>query len=170
MQSLEVISVNIWHILISLCNLLILFLLVKRFLFKPVKKVLEQRDEDIGKQYDAAEKARRNAEADKAAYQKKLEHAQADADAILQEAQKTARSRSEAVLSEAKEKADGMFEKANAGIEAQKRRAERELRHEVADLSLALTEKMLQREVQADDHRELIDSFLEEIGGGDDTD
>ena len=42
MQSLEVISVNIWHILISLCNLLILFLIVKRFLFKPVKKALEK--------------------------------------------------------------------------------------------------------------------------------
>ena len=59
MQSLEVISVNIWHILISLCNLLILFLIVKRFLFKPVKKALEKRDADIGERYSAANEAKR---------------------------------------------------------------------------------------------------------------
>lgn len=64
MQSLEVISVNIWHILISLCNLLILFLIVKRFLFKPVKKALEKRDADIGERYSAANEAKRSAEAD----------------------------------------------------------------------------------------------------------
>ena len=46
-QSLDVISVNLWDILISLANLLILFILVKKFLFKPVKKVLEKRQSEI---------------------------------------------------------------------------------------------------------------------------
>ena len=44
MQTLDVISVNIWQILISLANLTILFLLFKKFLFKPVKKVMEKRE------------------------------------------------------------------------------------------------------------------------------
>ena len=170
MQSLEVISVNIWHILISLCNLLILFLIVKRFLFKPVKKALEKRDADIGERYSAANEAKRSAEADKAAYRAKMENAQAEADAVLQKAQKTAQLRSDTMLSEAKEKADLMFDKAHAGIEAETRRARQALKQEVADLSLELTEKMLKREVHADDHRELIDLFIDEIGGGDGTD
>ena len=43
MQTLDVISVNLWQILISLINLFLLFLILKKFLFKPVKKVLDQR-------------------------------------------------------------------------------------------------------------------------------
>ena len=43
MQNLSVISINIWQILISLVNLLLLTLAIKKFLFKPVQKVLETR-------------------------------------------------------------------------------------------------------------------------------
>lgn len=170
MQTLDVISVNIWHILISLCNLLILFLIVKRFLFKPVSAILQKRSEAVDKQYAEADAANKAAQADKAAYQLKMEQAQAEADALLQEAQKTARVRSDAMLSDAREKADEIYQKAHAGIEAEKRRAGQKLRQEAASLSLELTQKMLQREVKADDHRRLIDSFLDEIGGSDGAD
>lgn len=170
MQSLEVISVNIWHILISLCNLLIIFLVVKRFLFQPVNAMLQKRGEAIDKQYADADTANKAAQADKAAYQRKMEQVQAEADMLLQQARKTARARSDVMLSDAKEKADEMYQKAYAGIEEEKRRAEQELRQEVASLALELTQKMLQREVKGDDHRELIDSFLEEIGGSDGSD
>ena len=47
MQSLEVISFNLWQMLISLANLVILFWILKRFLFKPVKKVLAQRQAEL---------------------------------------------------------------------------------------------------------------------------
>ena len=57
MQNLEIISVNIWNILISLANLVILFLILKHFLFKPVKKVMDERAKSIQDGYDNAEKA-----------------------------------------------------------------------------------------------------------------
>ena len=60
-QPLEVISVNLWQILISLCNLLLLFLIIKRFLYKPVKKVLAQRQAALQEQYDAAASAQTDA-------------------------------------------------------------------------------------------------------------
>ena len=65
MQSLEVISVNLWQILISLLNLLILFLLFKKFLFKPVNKMLAKRQSEIDSKYEAADSAKRAAEEDK---------------------------------------------------------------------------------------------------------
>ena len=65
MQSLDVISVNIWQILISLANLLILFLMFKKFLFKPVNNMLEKRQSEIDAQYEAAEEAKRSAQEDK---------------------------------------------------------------------------------------------------------
>ena len=48
MQSLDIISINIWQILISLCNLVLLFLILKKFLYKPVHNVLAQRSGDAG--------------------------------------------------------------------------------------------------------------------------
>ena len=47
MQFLDVISVNIWAILASLANLLILTLIIKKFLFKPVKKIVDARRKTI---------------------------------------------------------------------------------------------------------------------------
>ena len=55
MQSLEVISINLWDVLISLANLAILFVLIKKFLYKPVKKVIAARQEAIAKEYAEAE-------------------------------------------------------------------------------------------------------------------
>ena len=58
MQFLDVISVNLWQILISLANLLIIFWVFKRFLFKPVQKVLNARQEQVDKIYSDAEQDR----------------------------------------------------------------------------------------------------------------
>ena len=56
-QSLDVISVNLWQILISLANLFLLFLILKRFLFKPVKNVLDKRQSELDESYAAAKEA-----------------------------------------------------------------------------------------------------------------
>ena len=61
MQSLDIISVNLWQILISLANLTILFLLLKKFLYKPVTKMLEQRQAEIDSSYNDAENAKKDA-------------------------------------------------------------------------------------------------------------
>ena len=62
MQSLGVISVNIWQILISLINLLLLYLIFKYFLFKPVTRMLEKRQSELDERYAKADEAKRAAE------------------------------------------------------------------------------------------------------------
>ena len=66
MQNLEIISVNLWQILISLCNLLIMFLLLKKFLYQPVKKAMAERQAAVDRQYAEADEAKRAADEDKA--------------------------------------------------------------------------------------------------------
>ena len=72
MLTLDVISVNIWQILISLLNLYILFLIVKLFLFKPVKAVLAERQRELDTQYAAADVAVRDALANRRAWETKM--------------------------------------------------------------------------------------------------
>jgi F-type H+-transporting ATPase subunit b len=63
MQDLDIISVNIWHIVISLANLVILFLILKKLLFKPVKKIVDKRQKEIESEYKKAEKTQAEADA-----------------------------------------------------------------------------------------------------------
>ena len=86
MPTLDVISVNIWSILISLCNLLILFFIIKKFLYKPVRKMLAERQAAVDKVYSEADEALRSAEQDRLTYSQKLEHADSECDALLKSA------------------------------------------------------------------------------------
>ena len=164
MQSLEVISVNIWDILISLCNLLIIFLLFKKFLYKPVRKVLDKRKGAIDEQYNAAEEARQSALNDKQVYEMKLRTAQDEADEMIKSAAATADRRSAKIIDDAKEKADGIIRQAHSEVELEKKKASDEIRHQIADVSALLTEKVLEREINEEDHRDFIDSFIQGIG------
>lgn len=170
MQSLEVISINLWQILISLANLVILFLIVKKFLFKPVKKVLAQRQDLMDAQYSAAQEAQAQALADKDAWEHKMQSAKAEADAIMKDAASKAQIRGDRIVSDAREKADGIIRQAQTAAELERKKAEDGIKKEIVDVSAALTEKMLGREINAQDHREMIDSFIEGLGEDDGSD
>ncbi len=164
MQSLDVISVNLWQILISLANLLILFLIIKKFLFGPVKKMLAKRQEELDERYQAADVAKAQAEKDEVYWNEKKAGAEAEADAILQKATENARLRSEKILEDAKASAEGIVRQAETEAELERRKATEEIKREIVDVSAALTEKLLAREIKLEDHRSMIDSVIETIG------
>lgn len=163
-QTLEVISVNIWQILISLANLLLIFLILKKLLWKPVQKVMEERKAMVDKQFADAADAQAEAEADKAQWAEKLATADEEAAARIAEADETARRHGDRVIADAKEKAEGIIRQAEAEAELERQKATASMREEIADLSTVLAEKMLEREINADDHRAMIASFLDEVG------
>ena len=169
MQTLDVISVNLWQILASLLNLVLLFLLVKKFLYKPVKKMLEQRQSTLEGSYAEAEKAKEAALLDRKLYEEKLADAKGEADRVIKSAVDIASEREREILEDAKEKADGIIRRAEADAILEKKKAEDAIRREIVEVSSALTEKMLEREISTDDHKQLIDSFIESIGEDDET-
>ena len=164
MQTLDVISVNLWQILISLLNLVLLFLIAKRFLFEPVKNVLNQRQKEIDEQYAAAESAEQQAKENRANWENKLSQAEEEADAILQSATDNAKYRGDKIVAEAKERAEGIIRTAQNEAELERQKATEGIKHEIVEVSEALAEKMLGREINVEDHRALIDSFIEKIG------
>lgn len=170
MQSLEVFSLNLWQMIISLCNLVILFLILKKFLYKPVRRALEERKQAVEGVYADAQKALDTANASKTEYERELAGIRERADSMLASATADANKRSEAILSDARERADGMMRQAKNDISLERRKAESGIRSEIADVSTALTEKLLAREINSDDHRKLIDDFLAEMEDGNDAD
>ncbi|MBR3532554.1 MAG: F0F1 ATP synthase subunit B [Clostridiales bacterium] len=165
MNNLDVISLNIWQIIISLLNLVILFLLFRKFLFEPVKKVIAKRQTEVESVYDKAAKAQDEADELKSSWESKMKTAQDEADKIVKEATEKADRRNEVMLYESREKAESIIRKAKADAERSKADAEEYIRKEIIDVSAAMTEQILAREINMDDHKDLIDGFIDNLDG-----
>ena len=165
MQHSDIISVNLWQIVVSLLNLPIIFLILKRFLFKPVKKILKSRQDAVDERYAQAENAINDAEAKQAELTKRLENAQAEADNIIKDATITAERRREKIENEARENAESIIRQAKNEAELEKRKAESEIKEQIIVVSTALTEKLIEREINEEDHHKLIDSVISEMEG-----
>ncbi|MBR5121583.1 MAG: F0F1 ATP synthase subunit B [Oscillospiraceae bacterium] len=164
MQTLDIISVNIWHILISLANLALIFWIVKKFLFAPVRNMLDARQAEIDKRYQQADEAKAQAESDRLEWNEKMQTADEEAKSILTEATETAKFRADQILADANDRADGILRRAEAEADLERKKATEGIKREIIDVSSLLAEKMLEREVNENDHRALIDSFIEKIG------
>ena len=163
-EYLEIISVNIWTILASLANLAILYARLKKFLYKPVKNVIAARQAELQAQYDSAAEAEAAAVASRDAYAAKLDGAQAEADGIIHEATATANIRGDKIVAEAREKAAGIVRQGEIEAELEKKKAQESIKRDITEVSAALAEQLLGRELKTEDHSALIDSFLQGIG------
>lgn len=161
---LEVISVNFWQILISCINLLLMFLILKRFLFAPVQKMLATRQAQLDKQYDDAAQAQKEAHESKQAYEDKLAGADEEARAVVRRAMQKANAMSDDILRDTGKKVDAMMEKAKADIAQEEKRARNELKDEIAQMSLDIAQRVVGKTIDENDHRKMIDGFIAEMG------
>lgn len=167
MQPSEIISVNLWQIVVSLLNLVILFLIIKKFLYQPVKNMLKSRQDKIDEQNSQAEAYLSEAEETKAQLEAKLNDAENQADEILNEATVNATRRKEKILAEARDEADTIIRQAKTNAELEMKKAESDIKTQIVDVSFELSKKIIEREINKEDHHKLIDSFIEQIGDGD---
>lgn len=163
MNNLDVISLNIWQILISLANLVILFFIFKKFLFKPVKNIMAQREAEIQAEYDKAGQATDEANELKASWEEKIKTADDKADEIIKAAVEKADHRSEVMLYESREKAESIIRKAKADAERERIEAHETIKQEIVGVSAAISEQIIGREINMNDHKVLIDSFIDNM-------
>ena len=164
MGNLQIVSFNLWQVLISLANLTILYLGLKKFLYKPVKAVLENRKAAIAKEYAEAEEARTSANAARDEYAAKLATAHTTADEIIHDATVLANKRGEKIVADAHQKAEEIVRQGELEASMEKKKAMETIRQDITDVSAAMTEKLLGREMSAEDHRSMIDEFLKGVG------
>ena len=164
MQTLDVISVNIWQILISLTNLFLLFIILKKFLFKPVMKMITDRQKEIDDMYDAADSAKSEAQALEAEYKQKLSQATLTGERMVKEAVERGQKREEEILRQANEEASAIMAKASASIALEKKKALNDAKDEISDIAMAIAEKVVGRELNGADHAALVDGFIDRLG------
>ena len=164
MGTLDLVSIVPCEIITQLINLLLLFLLLKHFLFKPVQNVLNARQAEIDKSYADAEAAQTQAEALRDEYEKRIADAKAEASDIVKSATRKAQLHGEEIVRDAQSQASRLMEKADAQIEQEKKKAMNELKNEISGIAVDIASKVVEREIDAKDHEALISEFIKGVG------
>lgn len=155
-------GLQISDILYHILNILVLFWLLRLILYKPVSRFLSQRTERIESSLQDAETKRQEALDLKAQYEKTLESAEEEGQALIHESQAKASREAEIILADARERADRMLQSAKAQIEGEKNKAMAEARSEAAHLAVQIAARILRREVSLADNNAAVEAFFRE--------
>lgn len=160
----EFLNINFFTALFTLVNTVVLFLVMKKFLFKPVMKMIADRQQEIDDLYADAGKAKEEAQQLQSEYKQKLSAAQETSDRLVKEAMARGQSREEEIIRQANLEADAIRTKASADIAQEKKKAINEAKDEISVIAMAIAGKVVGRELSADDQSDLVDSFINELG------
>ena len=108
----EFLNINFFTALFTLFNFIAVFLVLKHFLFKPVMKIIKDRQDEIDQMYEEAGKIKESAEAMQEEYQQKLYAATENADRIVKEAIARGRNKEEEIIRNANSEASAILDKA----------------------------------------------------------
>lgn len=161
------ISVDI-NLLFAIINIIVLFLLLRKFLIKPVRNIMEKRDEMIRSGLENARKSQNDAELMKQEYEEKLKNAGDISAGIISDAKKEAEARSKNILDEANAKADNILSSARENAETAKIKAVSEAKEQIADLAAEMARKLVTTSKDSNFDSDEYDRFIRETGDDDD--
>jgi len=153
-----------WSFVFQIVNTLILYLVLKKFLFVPVTNFIQGRQDEIKSSYDDAENLNEEAESLKKEYENKLDKVKEEGQEILIEAKKKADERGNEIIKESKEQAAKLKEKAEKDIELEKKKALNDVKDEISTIAMMAASKVLGNEVDKNKNKELVDDFIKEVG------
>lgn len=160
----SVVGVNPWTALFTFCNMIITFLFLKKFLFKPVKKMIDDRQKEVDDIYTDAAEAKKEAEMLQEKYAAQLADAKSERDEILKKAALQAQAQQQMILDDAAKTAAAMRQKAEKDIEQEKQRALNEVKNEISGIAMEIASKMVEKEIRSQDHEALVEEFIEKLG------
>jgi len=154
----------------TVLNFALLVLVLGKFGWKPVLKALEERENRIRADAEAAREARAASEHARAELDERLARLAQETEAAMAKAAAAGAKEKEDLLNAAKKQAEEIAAASKRDLEAQRDRLIDELRAEVAGLSIAAAERIIGREVDKKSAKESVDGFLREVqslkGGG----
>lgn len=158
------IGVNFWTALFVLLNTLAVFFTAKKYLFVPVKNMIDARQKEIDTMYDDANTAKEEALKLQNEYEEKMLAAQETSERIVKEAMVRGQNREEEIIEAAHKEASAILEKAEADIAQEKKKAMNDAKDEISEIAMAIAEKVIDRELNEKDHQKLVDSFIDALG------
>ena len=164
MEVQQFISIAPWTVIFQILNLLLLMVLFKKYLFKPVMEILEKRQAEIEGHYQEAQQAETDSKSMKADYESKMSGARQEADRVIKTATESANAMSASIVEDARTQADQLKRRAQTEIDLERRRAFDEVKGELSGIALDIASQVIEREVNEKDHEAFIDEFIKNVG------
>ena len=158
------VGVNPWTALFTFCNMLITFAVLKKFLFKPVKKMIDDRQQEIDTMYADADAAKQKAADLEKEYADHLQSIKDERDAMLREATARARSARRRLSARPGLRRRPIRAAAEADIAQERKKAVNDLKNEIGGMAVEIAGKVVEREINESDHQALIDEFIRNVG------
>ena len=152
------------NLLYTVVNVLILFLLLRKFLYKPVMGIIAQRQKQVDDALNAAETSKQEAAAALNDAQAKLRNVDTEAAARREAYEQQAETAKQQLLAEAQKQADAIVAEGKAAAEAERQHKLREADAQTTALARAMCEKLLSRNLTEQDDSRLLDDLLEKAG------
>ena len=153
-----------WNLLFTIINLLILYFALKKFLFAPVCKIIDEREAKIKSELENADKAKEEAEKLKTDYEAELANAQKQIVEITKKASEQAEKVGEAIIENARKESAEIIESAQKQALAEKDKAFDDAKVEIANLALLAAQRVSGKKGSDQSDMDTIDEFLSEVG------
>ncbi|TDS33969.1 F0F1 ATP synthase subunit B [Halanaerobium congolense] len=147
----------------QLFNFFVLLFLLRKFLYSPVKEILDKRAAQINGDLDDAEARRKEAEEIKAEYEQKLKNAHTEAQEIVDKAETRANKKAKNIINEAEEKGENLKAKKLEEIEQAKKEAAAELRDSIANYTVLAANKLIREQLDENKHQQMIMDFIDDL-------
>ena len=152
------------NLLYTVVNVLVLFLLLRKFLYKPVMNIIEQRQKQVDDALNAAETSQKEAAAALHTAQEKLCHVDTEAAARRTAYEQQAETEKQLLLAEAQKQADAIVAEGKRNAEAERQHKLQEADAQTTALARTLCEKLLERNLTQQDDARLLDDLLQKAG------
>ena len=157
-------SIDLTTIIATLLNTLILFLILKHFLFDKVNKVIDDRQKEIQDSYDRADEAEKNAQKLEADYNEKIGQAKEESAEIIRDATRKAQVRADEIIDEARVEARGIRTNAENEIEREKKIAVNAIKDEISQIACSAAAAVVEKDLTSEDNEKLIEKFIDNVG------
>lgn len=157
-------GVNPWTALFVLLNTLTIFFVARKYLFDPVTKLIQERQQEIDDMYTQAATAKEQARLLQDAYAQRLSDAQATGERLVKEAVARGQARQEEILRQVNAEADAIRQKAAADVAREKEKAINDAKNEIADIAIVIAAKVVGSSLNVSQQAGLVDRFIDELG------
>ncbi len=157
-------NINIPQMIVTLVNLLILFWIVKHFAFDRVNKILKDRKNLIEDTINKADEDLEKARVLKLQNQREIKSAREEGKTIVSQYKSKADSIYKEIVEDARKEASIIIEKSKVEIDRERSKAEDDIKNQVVDLAMTISEKVLGESIDMNKHKELIDEYISKVG------
>lgn len=151
-----------WSSLMILCNVFILYIILRKFFWEKIKKFMDDRAAAVQDAIDAAEAVNKRADEKMANYSKRIANVEEEGREIIKASKQQADAQAQVIIEEARQQASDIIAKAERTIEQEKAQAMEEMRKEIASIAMLAAEQIVGREIDSVGQDAIIDQAIED--------